>query len=98
MINKRSLNQSELKILPMLAIGLPNPAIAQELGLSRRTIESHIQNMLQKLGVLNRTMIAALYWTGHIDGVEVDNGAIDRLLELIYKPSALQRSHQDVFE
>lgn len=43
-----------------MAAGATNPDIAQTLFLSRKTIERHVSNVMAKLGVRNRTELAAL--------------------------------------
>ena len=43
----------------MLARGLTNRRIAQELYLSERTIEKHVSKILRKLDLSSRTEIAA---------------------------------------
>ncbi len=53
-----SLTQREIEILRLVAEGLPNRAIAQALFVSENTIKYHMKNVLQKLGVQNRTEAA----------------------------------------
>ena len=53
-----SLTQRETDILILVAEGHSNKAIAQELFLSLNTIKYHMRNILQKLGVQNRTEAA----------------------------------------
>jgi non-specific serine/threonine protein kinase len=48
-------------VATLVAAGSSNRAIAQALGLSERTIESHVQHILNKLGFRSRSQIAA--WT-----------------------------------
>lgn len=50
----------ELDILSCLAKGPSNQAIAQQLGLSRRTVEHHISAILQKTGAQSRRDLVAL--------------------------------------
>ncbi len=49
------LTEREITILKMAARGMSNSDIAQELHLSVRTIESHLGNIFNKLGVGSRT-------------------------------------------
>ena len=52
------LTPTELKVVQLVARGLPNREIAQTLNVSQRTIESHVSNMLCKTGLSNRTELA----------------------------------------
>jgi len=55
------LTARERDVALLIARGRSNRAIAEELVLSERTIESHVSNMLGKLGFTSRAQIAA--WT-----------------------------------
>jgi NarL family two-component system response regulator LiaR len=50
----------EVEILKLVAQGLPNQEIAEELVISERTVRNHVSNILNKLHLANRTQ-AALY-------------------------------------
>jgi two-component system response regulator DevR len=54
------LTPQEEKIFQLMRQGLSNKQIASQLSISRFTVGKHIQNILRKLGVTNRTQ-AALY-------------------------------------
>ena len=56
-----SLTARERQVALLLAAGLANRAIADQLAVSERTVESHVRNLLTKLGLTNRTQVAA--WT-----------------------------------
>jgi len=56
------LTERELEVLAMVARGLPNKTIAAQLGLSENTVKMHLQNILGKLHVHNRTEAAARYF------------------------------------
>ncbi len=53
------LTARELELLGLVADGLPNKAIAQELSISENTVKYHMKNILSKLDVHNRTEAVA---------------------------------------
>jgi DNA-binding CsgD family transcriptional regulator len=53
------LTEREQAIASLIAGGASNPEIAQELFLSRKTVERHVSNVLRKVGVRNRAELAA---------------------------------------
>ena len=53
-----SLTQREGEVLRQLAQGLTNKEIAQRLHISYETIKEHVQNILRKIGVSDRTQAA----------------------------------------
>lgn len=58
------LTSREIIVLQYLGQGLTNKEIAKELSISTRTVTTHVQNILNKLGLDNRTQ-AALYASRH---------------------------------
>jgi DNA-binding CsgD family transcriptional regulator len=54
-----TLTDRERAIAELIAAGASNPEIAQQLFLSRKTVERHVSNVLKKAGVRNRAELAA---------------------------------------
>jgi DNA-binding NarL/FixJ family response regulator len=52
------LTATEKKVVNLVAQGKSNKEISQDLGVSQRTIESHVSNMLNKTGLHNRTELS----------------------------------------
>jgi DNA-binding NarL/FixJ family response regulator len=52
------LSVRETQVAQLVARGLTNRQIAETLVLSERTAENHVQHILSKLGLANRTQIA----------------------------------------
>lgn len=83
------LSSRELQILELVVKGLSNQKIAQELDISKRTVDNHISNILKKTNTDNRVELVrwALQWgkvclddvnccalpTGEINNEEVGN-------------------------
>jgi DNA-binding CsgD family transcriptional regulator len=55
-----SLTRSEIRIAHLVAQGQSNPQIADDLCLSRRTVETHVSHILTKLGVRSRVDIVGV--------------------------------------
>lgn len=53
-----SLTPTEKKVVQLVAQGLANRKIAEQLDVSQRTVESHVSNMLGKTSLKNRTELA----------------------------------------
>ncbi|MCY2993846.1 MAG: response regulator transcription factor [Planctomycetota bacterium] len=52
------LTQRESEVLRQLALGLTNKEIAQALNISYETVKEHVQHILRKIGVTDRTQAA----------------------------------------
>ncbi len=59
-----SLSDRELQIIELVAAGLTNQEIAQQLEISKRTVYNHISNILTKTSTDNRVALVrwALQW------------------------------------
>jgi DNA-binding NarL/FixJ family response regulator len=53
------LTERERAVVRLIAAGASNQEIAQELFLSRKTVERHVSNLFKKVGVRNRAELAA---------------------------------------
>jgi branched-chain amino acid transport system substrate-binding protein len=54
------LTKRELDIVTLLAAGMPNPAIAESLGISTRTITTHVERVMRKMQVPSRFGVGAI--------------------------------------
>jgi len=52
------LTEREMKVLSLVSRGLTNQEIADTLGISERTVRTHVGNILSKLHLANRTQVA----------------------------------------
>ena len=52
------LTLAERRVAALVAEGDSNPAIAQTLGISRHTVESHLKHIFVKLGIRSRVQLA----------------------------------------
>jgi DNA-binding CsgD family transcriptional regulator len=69
-----ALTPTELRVVFLVADGLSNPAIAAELFLSRRTVQTHMSHILGKLDVRSRAEVAGEA-ARHRTDVAGDSGA-----------------------
>jgi DNA-binding NarL/FixJ family response regulator len=70
-----TLTEREIELLQLVADGLPNKAIAQELSISENTVKYHIKKIFQKLGVQNRTEAVANAMRSGVIGSALPHGA-----------------------
>jgi DNA-binding NarL/FixJ family response regulator len=68
----------EREILLLIADGLTNPAIAQRLVVSEKTVKRHVSTILEKLGVDNRVRVACWAWE-HGLASRRDNNSSDKV-------------------
>ena len=55
----KALTSTESNVSLLVVQGLTNPEIGRRLKISRRTVETHLSRIFGKLGVTNRTQLAA---------------------------------------
>ncbi|GCE09447.1 response regulator [Dictyobacter aurantiacus] len=58
----RALSERELEVLRLIANGLSNAMIAEQLVISEGTVKSHVNNILSKLHLTDRTQAAIFAW------------------------------------
>jgi DNA-binding CsgD family transcriptional regulator len=58
------LSSREMQVLDLVAAGLTNEEISQKLDISKRTVDNHISNILEKTSTSNRVALVrwALQW------------------------------------
>ncbi|MGP1373361.1 MAG: helix-turn-helix domain-containing protein [Almyronema sp.] len=59
-----TLSERELQIVELVALGLTNQEISEQLEISKRTVDNHISNILTKTATGNRVALVkwALQW------------------------------------
>jgi DNA-binding CsgD family transcriptional regulator len=60
-VDAADLTPRQHDVAALVARGLPNKQIAQRLGISRYTAETHVRNILERLGAASRSEIATWY-------------------------------------
>jgi DNA-binding NarL/FixJ family response regulator len=65
----KTLRRREWQVLELVARGMSNREIAQQLSVSENTIEKHVSNLLQKLGLVSRAMMIVFIYTHHLDAL-----------------------------
>ncbi len=58
--SQQTLSQRELQIVELVSAGLTNQEISEELGISKRTVDNHVSNVLNKTDTGNR--VALVRW------------------------------------
>lgn len=57
-----ALTPKENAVMRGIASGMTNAQIAKKLNVTNRTVETHVKGILEKLGLSNRTQVAAYYY------------------------------------
>lgn len=70
------LTEREEIILVLMADGLSNHEIADQLGISERTARTHCGNILSKMCVPSRTAAAALVWRERVKALAIENARL----------------------
>jgi NarL family two-component system response regulator LiaR len=63
-----TLSQREREVLALMAEGMSNQKIGVRLGISEKTVKTHVSNVLSKLGVSDRTQAAVYAWKSGLKG------------------------------
>jgi DNA-binding NarL/FixJ family response regulator len=69
----RNLTPREREVVQLMACGYTNQQIADTLVLTRGTVANHVAHILGKLGVSNRTQVAALVFQAPSDAMHADD-------------------------
>jgi DNA-binding NarL/FixJ family response regulator len=83
------LTKRELEVLGLLAEGLAQREIATRLTISEKTVGSHIERILSKLGVRSRAQAVALAFREDLVGVSTGPAALSS-----HRPKNLARAAQ----
>lgn len=67
-VEAAGLTEREVTMLRLLARGLSNKAIGQELWVTEQTVKFHMNNLYRKLGVPNRTAAARFAYANGLTG------------------------------
>ena len=70
-----ALTKREWEVAQLLRQGLPDKGIANRLGISRYTVNSHCRNIYVKLGLPTRQAVAC--WVCQQEGKEKQNNGTD---------------------
>jgi DNA-binding CsgD family transcriptional regulator len=75
-LRARGLTPREAEVVRLMASGRTNADVAAELGLSARTVQTHLQRAYRKLGVRTRSEAARIAWAGYANSADaiVDPG------------------------
>jgi DNA-binding CsgD family transcriptional regulator len=61
---KKELTKREKEVLKLISEGLTAKEIGKQLGISKRTIEAHTANMLEKTEAKNKAHLVAMWFLG----------------------------------
>lgn len=66
-LRAHGLTKREAEVLRHVAAGRSNADVAEELALSARTVQKHLENAYRKLGVTSRSEAARIAWTSYAE-------------------------------
>ncbi|MEA3372455.1 MAG: response regulator transcription factor, partial [Campylobacterota bacterium] len=61
-----SLSEREHELAKMIALGMSNSEIAEEMDITERTVKSHLSHIYEKLNIHNRLSLAIYFNKGHL--------------------------------
>jgi len=67
-----TLTKREIEVLRLLASGMADDQIARELGVANSTVQSHVGNIMRKLGAANRVQCGSI--AVRLGLIDADNG------------------------
>ena len=67
------LTRRQQEVLQLIASGSPNRIIAQRLRISESTVKVHVRAIMERLGIVNRTQAAALFFDIRSEGGGTEN-------------------------
>ncbi|MCU0569132.1 MAG: LuxR C-terminal-related transcriptional regulator [Oculatellaceae cyanobacterium Prado106] len=92
-VSSGNLSDRELQIVELVAAGLTNQEIAENLEISKRTVDNHISNILTKTATGNR--VALVRWALQWGKVCIDEVNCCALPAPVQKPPSVQ-AHPEV--
>jgi DNA-binding NarL/FixJ family response regulator len=69
-----SITRRKMDIIRLVAVGLANKEIARRLSISERTVEAHLEQVRNQLGLHNRAQIAVWAVSVGVSSVDSDDG------------------------
>ncbi|MBO0351680.1 response regulator transcription factor [Phormidium pseudopriestleyi FRX01] len=89
-----TLSERELQVIELVASGLTNQDIAESLEISKRTVDNHISNILNKTKTANR--VALVRWALQSGKVCIDDVNCCTLPQLTDEEPELEPVHEQI--